>query len=240
MRLFLLIVVSLVTISLPLSAFDKNYTDYNQVINDNVKNGRVDYAQIKKDLHNLVRFLNEVSRVSREEFDGFNRNEQIAFLINYYNAGTIKLVMDNYPVKSAKDIRGQHDKKFLPLFDKEVSLEYIYNDLLRKNYNDPRIHFALARGSVCCPQLLHYAYTGSRLNELLDKQAEKFILKSPQINYYDAGRNRLYVSNIFKSYKKDFVRHSGSVKDYLRQYFPDLPQKFKLKYTDFDWTLNCQ
>lgn len=240
MRLFLLIVVSLVTISLPLSAFEHTYTSYNQVINDNVKNGLVDYPQIKKDIHNLVRFIHEVSRVSREEFDGWNQNEQIAFLLNYYNAGTIKLVMDNYPVKSFKDIRGQHDKKFLPLFGDEVSLEYIYNDLLRENYNDPRIHFALARGSACCPNLLPYAYTGSRLDELLDRQTEIFIQKSPKINYYDADKNRLYVSNIFKLYKKDFVRHSGSVKDYLRPYFPGLPQKFKLKYSEFDWTLNCQ
>ena len=240
MRSFLLIVISLVSISSSLSAFDKTYTDYNQVINDNVKNGRVDYPQIRKDIHNLVRFLNEASRVSREEFGGWHQNEQLAFLINYYNAATIKLVLDNYPIKSVKDIRSQHDKKFIGLFDKKVSLEYMEKELLRKNYHDPRIHFAILRGTVSCPPLLSYAYTAEMLDELLEKQTELFLRKSPEKNYYDAEKNRLYVSLIFKWNKKDFTNHSGSVKDYLRRYYPDLPHKFKLKYTEFDWSLNSQ
>lgn len=221
-------------------AFDHDYTAYNQAINPSVDNGKVDYPKIKKNLHNLVRFLSEASRVSQSEFDGWNQNAQLAYLINYYNAATIKIILDNYPLESIKDIRSPWKKKFIGLFGNKVSLDYIKHEVLRKNYSEPRIHFALVGASNGCPPLRSQAYTAGRLEAILEEQTEFFLRKSPDKNYFTAEKNRLYVSPIFKWYKKDFISHSGSVAEFNRKYMPEISQKPKLKYTKYDWNLNTK
>lgn len=105
MRLLLLSVLAISTACVQ-AAFDQTHSDFSAVLKKNVSREKVDYAALKKDPDKLGGYLVKLSEVPKGEFYKWDRNEQMAFLINLYNATTLKLVLDNYPVRSIKDIGG--------------------------------------------------------------------------------------------------------------------------------------
>lgn len=241
---------------------DFNHSSWDSLLNKHVtmtngsKASVVDYAGMQTDKSQLTSYLNATTKVSQSEFDRWNKNDQLAFLINVYNARTVELVLTKYPdIKSIKDIgllfSSPWKQEFITLFGKTRSLDDVEHNLIRgsKRYNDPRIHFAVNCASIGCPALQDDAFTGKRLDSQLDQVTAKFLA--------DSSRNRikgntLEISPLFKWYKEDFDtnwRGSNNLEGFLGRYSQSLglnkPQaaalkqgKINISYTDYDWRLN--
>lgn len=221
-------------IELPTELPIDNSSAYQEILSNNVSSsGKVNYVSIKKDLKTL-----EVAIVYYQENtpkSSWSTNQKLAYWINAYNLFTIKLVVDNYPTSSIKNISGGKpwDKKFIELDGKTMSLNDIENGIIRKQFNEPRIHFAVNCASVSCPKLLNQEYTSSNLNTLLDKQAKRYINDKNENTFTS---NSAKISNIFDWYKDDF---KGGVIPFLNKYLASpLPADTKISYEEYNWNLN--
>ena len=168
----------------------------------------VDYAGMATEARTLHTYLQSTSLVTAHEFNGWSTQDQLAFLINVYNAWTVDLVLSRYPnLHSIKDLGSLFvspwGKAFIPLLGRTVSLDDIEQGLIRgsSRYHEPRVHFALNCASQGCPPLRPEAYEGTRLSQQLNDQAIKF-LRDRQRNRLQG--NILQVSSIFKWYGDDF------------------------------------
>lgn len=240
---------SLVTFPAKAAAFDHSHALLDKVLKAHVKESLVDYSAIKADGATLRLYLRQTSRVTEPEFDGWTEAQQIAFLMNLYNAGTLKLITDHYPISSIKKIggffSGPWDQKVISLFGKTTTLGSIEHDLLRKNYQEPRLHFAIVCAAVGCPPLRAEAYTAEKLNVQLEEQGRLF-LRSESKNRVDVKKRTLHLSPIFKWFDDDFEAKSGTVQKFVTPYFKPTDQaalqsgRWKIKYTRYDWSLNKQ
>ncbi len=216
----------------------------------------VDYQGMKNDQHALKQYLTALSSVSRKQFDQWSKRNQLAFLINAYNAWTVELILTAWPdLESIKDLGGffssPWSKQFVALLGKTRSLDDIEHKLIRGSgrYNDPRIHFAVNCASIGCPALRAEAYVGDKLDQQLDEQTALFLA--------DGNRNRvegnaLRLSPIFKWYREDFEKgwHGfNRLEDFLMVHAEDLGlSKSMMKklnngdadieFLDYDWRLN--
>lgn len=195
-------------------------------------NGDVDYRSFKTDRAKLQVYLDALS--DRLPDESWTKAQVLAYWINAYNAFTIKLIIDNYPVKSIKDIKDPWGKRFFKLGDKWYNLGEIEHKILRK-MDEPRIHFAINCASYSCPRLLNEAYEPSKLEEQLQAMTIDFV--------NDAKRNRIstskaQLSNIFKWYKKDFTTETSLI-GYIKAY-TEIPigKGTKVTYLKYDWSLN--
>ena len=140
----------------------------------------VDYKSLKNDPTVLNTYLESISKVTEKEFSGWSRADQLAFLINAYNALTLKLIIDHLPVKSIKKIGGFFSspwkQDFFILFGEKTNLDHIEHGLIRPNYGEPRIHFAVNCASIGCPNLQSFAFTGALLEQQLQESAKSFLL----------------------------------------------------------------
>lgn len=218
----------------------------------------VDYEGLAMQQDVLKRYLESLSAVKKNAFEQWTKSEQLAFLINAYNAWTVELVLSRYPdLTSIKDIGGFFSspwtKAFIPLFDSTLTLDDIEHGLIRSagQFNDPRIHFAVNCASIGCPALRPEAYTGDRLDTQLTEQAHLFMA--------DDSRNRLQgdvleVSSLFKWYGEDFEKgwlgiHSLTEFFILHSSALGLTEgeldrlktgKIEFKFLDYDWRLNVE
>lgn len=216
----------------------------------------VDYAGFAKDRTQLKSYLTKLSSLSQSDFDTLSKEEQLAFLINAYNAWTIELILQKYPnLKSIKELGGflstPWAKSFIPLLDKTRSLDEIEHTMIRGSgrYNEPRIHFAVNCASIGCPALRAEAYTGKKIEAQLEEQTRLF--------FSDRSRNRLSgntleLSSIFKWYDKDFRKgwmNTFTVAAFAEHYAEALglsseqvkalkAGKISIDYLDYDWRLN--
>ena len=207
-----------------------------------VENGQVDYTGFKTKEKQLDQYLKHLENIAPEKLE---RAEQMAFYINIYNAWTIKLILTAYPsVKSIKDLgtlfRSPWKKKFVKIHGKTTTLDHIEHDILRPIFKDPRVHFAVNCASKSCPPLLNEPYTGANLNNQLELVASSFI-NDPLNNFMADGI--LHASRIFKWFGNDF---GNDIPGYVASYAKgDLAKKLaatgkdiKVKYLDYDWSLN--
>ncbi len=217
----------------------------------------VDYAGLLADKPALDRFLHATSAVRAEAFARWPKQDQLAFLINAYNAWTIDLVLTGYPgLHSIKDLGGLFaspwKKNFIPLLGQLLSLDDIEQGLIRgsETFHEPRVHFALNCASRGCPPLRPEAYDGAHLEQQLDDQTRKFLK--------DRDRNRLQghtlqISSIFKWYADDFTQgwHGMTrLPVFLAHYASALglnatetrlllEGKIDITYLPYDWQLNA-
>jgi len=217
---------------------------YEKILNSYVKDGLVDYSRLKSNPKNLNKYLDQTSSTSKQTFDEWNKNEQLAFLINLYNAQTLDLVANNYPVKSIKDIasdsRGPWEQPIVTLFGDKITLNALEREVIRKNYPDPRVHFALVCAALGCPALSNTPYQAATLENQLDQQTKAFLADSDK-NSIDTEQKILKLSPIFDWYKEDFIAKSGSVLEFVKPYFGNqINNEFKIEYTHYDWSLNDQ
>jgi len=216
----------------------------------------VNYAGMANDRAKLKAYLAALTSVSRTSFDSWSKPEQLAFLINAYNAWTVELILTKYPkLESIKDLgsllKSPWKKEFIPLLGKTLSLDNIEQDMIRGSgaYNEPRIHFAVNCASIGCPALRTEAFTGGKLAVQLDAATRGFLS--------DRSRNRLQdgelqVSSIFKWYREDFERGWQGYKS-LQQFFSDYAtalglsptdvqklqsKSLEIEFLDYDWRLN--
>lgn len=249
----LLLVVAFALAMLPdflraAEAFDQSHGKFARVLAANVKAARVDYAKLKAAPAELDAYLKEIEAVSASEFAKWGKADRLALLLNLYNAQTLRLIVDHYPVKSIRSIGtlpGAAWRELVVRFGGQMmSLDHLENKVIRVEYREPRIHFALVCAAVSCPPLRSEPYVGARLGEQLDDQARKF-LATPESNRFDAAKNTLYLSEIFKWYGEDFTKAAGSPAIYVKPFLPKAqrdaladPAKVKVKFTDYDWALN--
>lgn len=206
------------------------------------KNGFVDYKGMVRDSNALNRYLAVLS-AAQPNSPNWSRNEKMAFWINAYNAFTVKLIVDHYPVASIKDIKRGipfvntvWDIKFIKIGGKTYDLNNIEHSILRPDFKDARVHAAINCASYSCPQLRNEAYVAEQLDKQLDDAMRRFV--------NDAQRNRVKakkaeVSEIFKWFRGDFVRDAGSVRAYLNRYAAEkLDADGRINYIDYQWSLN--
>lgn len=216
---------------------------WNQLVQKHVddKTGLVSYKGFIKDsalLNHYLVYLNHHT-------PGLHASQQDkkAFWINAYNAFTVKLIVDEYPLKSITHL---HPKPYIPFINtvwneprffvnkQSISLDYIEHELLRKEFDDPRIHFAINCASLSCPVLLNKSYQADILDQQLDQQARRFI-NDPLRNELATGK----LSSIFNWFASDFSNGQNSLYDFVSQYaVTKLPASQQVTFLPYDWSLN--
>ncbi|MCV2369364.1 DUF547 domain-containing protein [Roseateles oligotrophus] len=229
------------------------------VVLDGGRASQLRYAGFASDRAALTSYLAALSAVSKASFDAFSKPQQMAFLLNAYNAFTVELILTRYPkLASIKElgslIQSPWKQKFIPLLGKQLSLDGIEQDMLRERgrFDDPRLHFAVNCASIGCPPLREEAFVAERLDAQLDEQARRF-LSDRSRNRWNGEQQRFEVSKIFDWYADDFKlghRGIGSVGTYLARHadqLADVPAErerlrgqtvAKISYLDYDWKLN--
>jgi len=234
--------------------FDHDHQQWAQVLKGHLSwhgdQSLVDYETLKKDPSTLNQYLVTLSRVTTSKYKQFSRKQKLAFLINSYNAFTLKLIITNYPLKSIKDIgnflSGPWDKDFITLLGKKVNLNNIEHDMIRKDFKEPRIHFAVNCASMGCPNLSEKPFRAADLDEHLESMTQKF-MQDKSKNFYNSKKKRLFLSKIFKWYGDDFEKHyTGGLDNFLSQHLGESDQEKRLikqgkvskKSLAYDWSLN--
>jgi len=245
-----LFLVAIAVSAQPAEPFDQAHSRYARVLAAVVKDTRVDYVRLQATPAELDAYLLELASVPPAEFAGWNEADRLALLLNLYNAQTLRLIADHYPVKSIRSIGflpGAAWRELIVRFGGRImTLSHLENEIIRAEYQEPRIHFALVCAAMGCPPLRSEPFVGARLNEQLDDQTRQFLAKSEK-NHFDAGTNTLHLSPIFKWYDEDFIKSAGSLAAYVKPFLPAAqrdaladPAKVKVRFTDYDWALNEQ
>jgi len=206
--------------------------------------GKVNYKGFISDSLALNQYLNLLSKNPPDE-KTWTREEQMAYWINAYNAFTIKLITKYYPVSSIKDIGSSiqipfintpWDIKFITIGKEKMDLNHIEHGILRKKFDEPRVHMALVCASKSCPALLNEAFEAKQLDSQLTRQTKAF-LADPFRNKISPDKPQL--SMIFKWYSMDFTKNGGSVNTFINRYSPiKIKPTAKIAYLDYDWGLN--
>jgi len=216
------------------------HLDWNELLKKHVTStGKVDYVGFKTDFDSLDYCLLQFS--SSAPADNWSEKEKRAYWINVYNIYTVKLILDNYPLKSVKDIskglpmvNSPWDLKFFKINDVEFDLNTIEHDILRTEFDEPRIHFAINCASKSCPKLRNEAYTAVSLDLQLEDQASAFI-NNPVKNVINEKHTK--ISKIFDWFQSDFMSETN-VLGYIKKYNSNLDVSNKIEYIEYDWTLN--
>lgn len=209
--------------------------------------GRVDYRRWQQEgQKSLVEWLAEMSEVDLAQHP--NADEQLALWLNLYNAVTIAQILRRYPIASIQPkILGLPNwVTFLSFFlrpvyrlgDRRYSLNAIEHGILRRQFDDPRIHFALVCGSIGCPLLRNQTYQADRVQQQLAEDADRFI-NNPEKVHYEGGK--LYCSRIFQWYRSDFLRVAPSLPQYIQSYWRsdvELTAETPIVYLPYSWQLN--
>jgi Protein of unknown function, DUF547 len=245
--------------------FDHNYTAWSTQLQKHVrwlpdnKQSRVNYKAFAAEHAEFKQTLDGLSAVNAQQFAGFTKEQQMAFLINAYNAFTIELILTKYPdVKSIKDLGSTFSspwkKSFFKLLGEERNLDWIEHQRLRPSvagggYQDPRIHVAIVCASIGCPALPPEAFTATKLDIQLDDGMQRFVGDKTRNRY---ANGKLQVSSIFKWFKDDFEKsYKGfsKVEDVFVKYADKLSEDnavqgqiraktIPISYLDYDWSLN--
>uniref|UniRef100_UPI00404B6193 DUF547 domain-containing protein n=1 Tax=Flavobacterium sp. TaxID=239 RepID=UPI00404B6193 len=215
------------------TASNIDHSKWDVLLKKHVSNqGNVDYKGFQKDAKALNEYLDYLAANVPSKSD--TKNTVLAYWINVYNAFTVKLIVDNYPLKSIKDIKDPWGKKFFTLGDKKYSLEEVEHEILRK-MDEPRIHFAINCASFSCPNLLNEAFVADKLDKQLTAVTKSFLA--------DGTKNmltpkKIAISEIFNWFAGDF-KTKGTLVDFINQYSDvKIDAKAKISYKDYNWTLN--
>jgi len=195
--------------------------------------GKVNYRDWANNQAALDGYLAQLA--GTQPLSNWSTNVQLAYWINVYNAYTVKLVLQHYPVQTIKDIYQGNpwDKAWITLGGKTYSLNQIENEYIRQRFRDPRIHFALNCGALSCPPLLNEAYDPARLDAQLTSRTKAFIADQFQ-NQTAATTVRL--SQLFVWYKDDF---KPDLISFLNTYLATpIPAEAKIEFVEYDWSLN--
>lgn len=248
------IALMLVFMSQPVSGFDHNHRLFETVLKASVvpigPKSLVRYGVIKENPQALNRYIEQIEAVSLSQYQQWSKDEKLAFLINAYNALTIELILTKFPdLSSIKDLGGFFSGpwkiKFFSLFGENRHLDHIEHSILRKQFTEPRIHFALVCASIGCPALRNEAYVSEKLDTQLNEAMRSF-LRDGDRNRVHLKQQTLEISSIFKWFKEDFTQTEGSIEAFIAPWITDdsairqqiRDRQFKIKYLDYDWSLN--
>lgn len=200
------------------------------------ESGKVDYVAFGKDRAQLQKYL---TALQNTDVYNLSANARKAYYINSYNAYTIELILQNYPIESIRHIKkgdnGPWDIPIVIVQGQMYTLNQVEHQILRKEYNDPHIHAGVNCASVSCPPLPNYAFTAENVNQKLKEEFTAFV--------NDSQRNTitpttLKISPIFKWYQEDFTQNQ-SLKKFLSPYYTGaFPFDASITYRDYNWSLN--
>lgn len=221
------------------------HENWTALLQDHVSDkGKVNYKSFISDSVSLNSYLKKLQENHPNE-KSWSKNEQLAYWINAYNAFTVKLICDNYPVKSIKDItsgpnipfvNSPWDIKFINIEEETYDLNDIEHGIIRGNFEDARIHFAVNCASGSCPRLINEAFEATSLDQQLDEATHSF-LKDEGKNIVRA--NELQVSKLFSWYSGDFKKEHETVIAFIDAYTDlNISSDASVSYLDYDWTLN--
>ena len=276
LRKYILLMSLLVFVGSVVQAVEQNkqafaYDDYAVVLKNYVDDeGMVNYKKLKTEAQMLESFIAAMGKLDPNSYSKWNERRKITFWLNAYNAFTLKAIVDNYPIKpgffrsmyypknSIRQISGVWDKITFKVMGKDYTLEHIEHKILRKKFDEPRIHMAMVCAAMGCPPLLNKPYIGQRLNEQLDGQTRRFLANSAKFKI-DREVGVVYLSSIFKWFKGDFVnkyapeknisghgKKVSAVLNFVAHYLEKTDREyilvggFKVKYLKYDWSLNEQ
>jgi len=244
-KVYIGMLLCFLSMGLTISAFAAQGVDhdlYAGLLKKYVKNGVVNYQGFKNEESVLDKYLKVLEEVDSKIL---SRSEQFAFYINAYNVWTIKLILSGYPgIKSIKDLgslfKSPWKKKICRIDAKIMTLDDIEHSILRPRFKDPRVHFAINCAAKSCPPLRFEPYRAGELDQQLDEMTGAFINDLENNHLED---HTLYVSSIFKWFGKDF--NKDIIGFFLKYAKGDLKgqleankEKIKVKYLDYDWSLN--
>lgn len=220
------------------------------LLSDTVVQGHVDYRSMKRRGNELDSYLAFLADVDVEKL---TRNEELAFWINAYNAFTVKLILEHYPVKTIRDIPRPWKSKRWLVGGTKRSLDEMEHTFLREKLQEPRIHFAIVCASIGCPDLWNRAYTAERIETQLDAAARRFVQSDRHVRtttrkgLFGRRVRVLEVSSIFKWFEDDFTRgETQRVAEYVARYATKATRdviaaagdRLETEYVPYDWGLN--
>jgi hypothetical protein len=270
-NLLLALLLAAIPLTAPAQNFDHDHKAWaalltkHVVLIDGGKTSQVRYAALAQERAALKSYLDTLSKVGAQEFSGWSKPQQMAFLINAYNAFTVEKILTRYPnIKSIWDfgkIFGNPFKdQFFTLLGREFSLDMIEHETLRKPgaYSEPRVHFAVNCASVGCPMLREEPYVAEHLDAQLEEQTRRFVSDRSR-NRYNAANNALEVSEIFKWFSEDwtsgyrgfdgkapamqsreqfFAKYAALLADQPAHRNAVSERKAAIRHLDYDWSLN--
>lgn len=229
-----------------------DHAAFDSLLHRHVRDGMVDYDAMEA----APEFARYLTRLASTDLAGVSERERLAFWINTYNAYTIALIVNHHERESIRNInrslgflhlKGPWRENLVHAAGRTLSLDNVEHDIIRRDFHEPRIHFALVCAAMGCPPLRSEAYTGARLDAQLDEQARLFLLRSPAKNRVDVPARVFHASLIFDLYKDDFGGTNAAVGKFVAPYLPEGPERrllesgsFDLAKTSYDWTLNSQ
>lgn len=231
--------------------FDHSHAAWTSVLNRFVKDGFVDYAGLDRDGQPELRaYLGALQSICRSQYDSWTREQKLAYWINAYNAYTVRLILDHYPLRSIRTIGllpgAAFREEFIPsraVQRETLSLNNIEHGILRKEFSEPRIHFAIVCASKGCPTLRSDAYRAVDLDRQLDEAARTFV-RDPAKNRFDAASRTLYLSSIFEWFQEDFEHAAKTLPEFIASYAGEPTAaairagSVRVEFLGYDWSLN--
>lgn len=247
-----------------------SYDDYAAVLKHVDEKGLVDYRKLKEEPQPLRNFQKALSQLSHKSYESWSKDEKLAFWINVYNGLTLAAIVDHYPIKSSllkslafpknsiRQIDGVWEKLTFNVMGRKVTLNHIEHEILRKEFKRPEIHMSLVCAALSCPTFRNEPFRAEILESQFENQARQFVSHSLKFKI-DRAKKMVYLSKIFEWFGQDFIERflpesgftdhdpkqraslhyvslhvSDADADYLQN------QTFRVKYLDYDWTLNEQ
>lgn len=235
-----------------LESFDKVLENY---VSDD---GLVNYLELQGNRDDLDAYNASIALIGSDTFEQWSEDQQVAYLINAYNSLTLKSIIAEDPIKkSIKEILGVWKIQRHPLMERQITLDSIEHEILRVDYQEPRIHVALVCAAISCPYLRTEAYRGETLDAQLDDQV-KIFLERDEAFKIDRDKGEVRLSAIFSWFGQDWVPQYGikegfagndnekAVLNFISQYVSPEDQSYlkdggyKVAYSNYDWSLNRQ
>lgn len=227
------------------SSLSPNHDKFTELLSEHIDScGMVNYRGFMEDSVKLKNYLELLA--SNESSTSWSQKDQLAYWINVYNAFTIQLIIEHYPVGSIKEIgsliqipfvNSPWDIDFIQIGNKTLSLNDIEHKILRSQFNEPRIHFAIVCASISCPRLRNEAYTGTLLEKQLEEEAFDFVNDKSK-NVIESSR--IEISRIFLWFKGDFTEDQSLIK-FLNKYSTiKIDEGADKSHLDYNWNLNEQ
>ncbi|MDA2921263.1 DUF547 domain-containing protein [Desulfobacterota bacterium AH_259_B03_O07] len=251
--------------------FDQRHSIYDSLLKEHVQDAKVNYRGIINSSEKFNEYIMQLGSISQEAYQNWTDEEKLAFWINAYNAFTIKAIIDNYPIKrnyslvglflpsnSIRQISGVWTDLQFRAVGRNVTLGEIEHEILRKEFNEPRIHFAINCASMGCPDLRNEAYRPDIIYDQLESQSIDYVNNQEKGVRIDTENSKVQFSQIFNWFGDDFVESYGNTKlfeersfkekailNFVLKYLKSEGERdylkrngFSISYLDYDWSLN--